>query len=359
MKQLIQVCHGRSLYLVPEDVRRDGAALSADLRAHRVDVLDITPSQLRILLAGAGDTPLPSLLLVGGEAIAPDLWDTLGATSGLRAINLYGPTECTVDTTAAEIRTGEPPTIGRPLPGIRVWVLDEHLRPAPPGGAGELCVSGPQLADGYVGDPQASAERFRSVSLPDGRTERVYRTGDRVRFDADGRLMYLGRIDDQVKIHGYRVEPAEIASVLRAHPSVADAAVIARDDDGFGDRLIAYACPGSTDLPVDVARIVGINAHETRYLYDEIFVQQVYLRDGVVLREGATVFDVGANIGMFSLFVNSVCPGATIHAFEPVESVADALVTNLGSFGVPATVHRFGLSRPRARSTSSTTRATR
>ncbi|MFG3685121.1 amino acid adenylation domain-containing protein [Micromonospora sp. NPDC047740] len=347
IKQLVQLGHGRSLYLVPEDVRRDGAALAAALADHHVDVLDLTPAQLRILLAGAGDTRLPGLLLLGGEAIAPDLWETVAALPDVRAVNLYGPTECTVDTSAAQIRAGDAPTIGRPLPGVAVWVLDGQLRPVPPGAAGELCVSGPQLADGYLGDADTTAQRFVPVALPSGRTERVYRTGDRVRFDADRRLRYLGRLDDQVKIHGFRVEPGEIATVLREHPEVADAAVVARDDDGHGHRLVAYVRPGRTagTAAVDVERIAGINPHETRYLYDEIFVQQVYLRDGIVLRPGATVLDVGANIGMFSLFVHAVCPDATIHAFEPVPSVADVLRRNVAEFGVPATVHGFGLSR--------------
>ncbi|MEV1143005.1 FkbM family methyltransferase [Micromonospora sp. NPDC049799] len=347
MKQLVQLGHGRSLYLVPEEARRDGAALAATLVEHDVDVLDLTPSQLRILLAGANGTRLPRLLLLGGEAIAPDLWERVVALPDVRAVNLYGPTECTVDTSAAQVRAGDAPTIGRPLPGVAVWVLDEQLRPVPPGVAGELCVSGPQLADGYRGDPETTAQRFVPVALPSGRTERVYRTGDRVRFDADRRLRYLGRLDDQVKIHGFRVEPGEVATVLREHPEVADAAVVARDDDGHGDRLVAYVRPGgrSVTVDVDVDRIAGINPHETRYLYDEIFVQRVYLRDGIVLRPGATVLDVGANIGMFSLFVHAVCPDATIHAFEPVPSVADALRRNVAEFGVPATVHEVGLSR--------------
>nr|WP_246381660.1 non-ribosomal peptide synthetase [Micromonospora jinlongensis] len=345
VKQLVQLGHGRSLYLVPEQVRRDGAALAATLADHDVDVLDLTPSQLRILLAGAGDIRLPGLLLLGGEAIAPDLWETLAALPDVRAVNLYGPTECTVDTSAAQVCAGEAPTIGRPLPGVAVWVLDEQLRPVPPGVAGELCVSGPQLADGYRGDPEATARRFVTVALPSGRTERVYRTGDRVRFDADRRLRYLGRLDDQVKIHGFRVEPGEIAAALREHPEVADAAVVARDDDGHGDRLVAYVRPSDAPATVDVGRVAGVNPHETRYLYDEIFVQQVYLRDGIVLRPGATVLDVGANIGMFSLFVNAVCPDATIHAFEPVPSVADLLRRNVAEFDVPATVHAVGLSR--------------
>ncbi|MFC0003436.1 non-ribosomal peptide synthetase [Micromonospora siamensis] len=347
IKQLVQLGHGRGLYLVPEETRRDGAELADTLAAHDVDVLDLTPSQLRILLAGAGDRPLPGLLLLGGEAVAPDLWETVAALPGVRAVNLYGPTECTVDTSAAEIRAGDAPSIGRPLPGVTVWVLDERLRPVPPGVAGELCVAGPQLADGYRGDPETTARRFVSVQLPSGRTERVYRTGDRVRFDADRRLRYLGRLDDQVKIHGFRVEPGEVAAVLRGHPEVADAAVVARDDDGHGDRLVAYVRPGrpTRAVDVDVERIAGVNPHETRYLYDEIFVQRVYLRDGIVLRPGATVLDVGANIGMFSLFVHAACPDATIHAFEPVPSVAGLLRRNVAAFGVPATVHPFGLSR--------------
>ncbi|WP_375155178.1 FkbM family methyltransferase, partial [Micromonospora sp. 4G55] len=210
---------------------------------------------------------------------------------------------------------------------------------------GALRQAGRSSTDGYLGDPESTARRFVPVALPSGRTERVYRTGDRVRFDADLRLRYLGRLDDQVKIHGFRVEPGEVTAVLRAHPEVADAAVVARDDDGHGDRLVAYVRPGGAAVAVDVERVAGINRHETRYLYDEIFVQQVYLRDGIVLRPGATVLDVGANIGMFSLFVHTVCPDATIHAFEPVPSVADVLRRNVAEFGVPATVHGFGLSR--------------
>ncbi|MEV0005094.1 amino acid adenylation domain-containing protein [Micromonospora sp. NPDC050980] len=344
VKQLVQLAHGRNLFLVPEDVRRDGAALAATLAAHRVDVLDLTPSQLRILLAGAGDTRLPGLLLLGGEAVPEDLWDAVATRPGVRAVNLYGPTECTVDSTVAEIRAGDPPTIGRPLPGVAVRVLDEWLRPVPPGVAGELCVAGPQLADGYLGDEEATARRFVALPLPDGGVERVYRTGDRVRFDAGRRLRYLGRLDDQVKIHGFRVEPGEVAAVLRGHPEVADAAVVARDDDGYGDRLVAYVRPRA-GAALDLTRVTGINPHETRYLYDEIFTQRVYLRDGIVLRPGATVLDVGANIGMFSLFVHQVCPDATIHAFEPVPAVVEALRRNVAEFGVPATVHAHGLSR--------------
>ncbi|WBC15019.1 amino acid adenylation domain-containing protein [Micromonospora sp. WMMA1998] len=345
VKQLVQLAHGRSLYLVPDDVRRDGAALAGALAEHRVDVLDLTPSQLRILLAGAGDARLPGLLLLGGEAVPGDLWSAVAARPGVRAVNLYGPTECTVDTTVAEIHADEPPTIGRPLPGVAVRVLDERLRPVPPGVAGELCVAGPQLAEGYPGDPEATARRFVALPLPAGGAERVYRTGDRVRFDAERRLRYLGRLDDQVKIHGFRVEPGEVAAVLRDHPGVADAGVVARDDDGYGARLVAYVRPRSGSAPLDLGRVTGINPHETRYLYDEIFVQRVYLRDGITLRPGATVLDVGANIGMFSLFVHQVCPDATIHAFEPVPAVADALRRNVAEFGVPATVHAHGLSR--------------
>ncbi|MFG1677076.1 amino acid adenylation domain-containing protein [Micromonospora sp. NPDC049282] len=344
VKQLVQLAHGRGLFLVPEDVRRDGTALAATLAEHRVDVLDLTPSQSRILLAGAGDARLPGLLLLGGEAVGDDLWTELAALPGVRAVNLYGPTECTVDSTVAEIRAGDPPTIGRPLPGVAVRVLDERLRPVPPGVAGELCVAGPQLADGYPGDEEATARRFVELPLPDGGVERVYRTGDRVRFDAERRLRYVGRLDDQVKIHGFRVEPGEVAAVLRGHPEVADAAVVARDDDGYGDRLVAYVRPRA-GTALDLGRVTGINPHETRYLYDEIFGQRVYLRDGIVLRPGATVLDVGANIGMFSLFVHQLCPDATIHAFEPVPAVVEALRRNVAEFGVPATVHAHGLAR--------------
>src|SRR5690606_25197364 len=136
-------------------------------------------------------------------------------------VNNYGPTEATVVSTSGEVVPGSVglPTIGRPLPGTRAVVVDSELRPVPEGTAGELLVGGPNLARGYLGRPDLTAERF----VPDafsGTGERLYRTGDLVRFTPGGEVEFLGRIDDQVKIRGFRVELGEIEAALTRHPGV-------------------------------------------------------------------------------------------------------------------------------------------
>ncbi|MEF3112296.1 amino acid adenylation domain-containing protein [Streptomyces chrestomyceticus] len=345
VKQLIQLAAGHTLCLVPDEIRHHGGELLAHLAEQRVDVFDCTPSHLRAVLAATAGTgaALPATVLVGGEAVDPSLWDTLAALDGVRAVNVYGPTECTVDATAAEITEGTRPTIGRPLPGNDVLVLDADLRPVPPGVAGELCVAGPQLARGYLGDPETTGRRFVTAeALPDG-ARRVYRTGDRVRYLADGTLAYLGRTDDQVKVRGFRVEPGEIQAVLGTHPGVAQAVVVARES-ADGTSLTGYARPVADAVPgLDPDGVAGVNPHETRYLYDEIFLQRTYLRGGVTLRENAVVVDVGANIGMFSLFVHQLCPSASLYAFEPLAPVYEHLRTNTGRFGVRAKTFPYGL----------------
>ncbi|MEU7788012.1 non-ribosomal peptide synthase/polyketide synthase [Amycolatopsis sp. NPDC049159] len=231
---------GHELHLIDDETRLDPAALTRYVRAERVDFLDVTPSYLRQLLPAGLLTGehRPRFLMVGGEALADDLWRELAAAD-TRAHNYYGPTESTVDATRTLI-DGERPVIGRPLGNVRAYVLDEHLRLVPPGVPGELCLAGAQLARGYLGRPGLTADRFTADPFGAPGT-RLYRTGDRARWTADGQLEHLGRLDDQVKVRGFRIEPGEVEAALRAQPGVADAAVDAR-----GGRLVAYVV-GTTD----------------------------------------------------------------------------------------------------------------
>jgi amino acid adenylation domain-containing protein len=251
VQQWVRLCRGDTLVMIDEETRRDPSLLAALIDAQALTDLDITPSHadplLDLLTRDGG--PRPLTLLVGGEAISPALWDRLAAAhrSGLlRALNVYGPTECTVDATAGWIDRPGQSHIGTVLPGLRALLLDERLAPVAPGEAGELYLAGPRVGRGYRGRPGLTAERF--VADPSGGPgERMYRTGDRCRLLPDGRLAYLGRADGQVKLRGHRIELPEIEAALTRADGVAEAAVILGADAGDTACLIAYHRGGDAE----------------------------------------------------------------------------------------------------------------
>jgi amino acid adenylation domain-containing protein len=241
---------GHELHVLDEDVRRDARELVRYLREHEVDAVEVTPSfaeQLleQGLLDGPGKLPV---LIVGGEAVGTGLWDRIGQAEGVTGYNFYGPTECTVDVAFAPV-TGDRPVIGRPVPGSRVYVLDDWLRPAQAGAPGLLYVAGANVALGYWRRAGLTADRF--VADPfDPAGGRMYRTGDLVRWTRDGTLEFLGRADDQLKVRGFRVEPGEVAAVLAESPQVAQVAVVARKD-----RLVAYLVTTGPADPGELRRL--------------------------------------------------------------------------------------------------------
>ncbi|ELS51234.1 hypothetical protein STVIR_7845 [Streptomyces viridochromogenes Tue57] len=232
---------GHELHMVPEDVRRDPAALRDFLARHGIEFIELSPSLLGELVAQGGDWKAELKVLgVGGEAVPPDLWRTLRETDGLAAHNLYGPTECTVDSADCDLARSERPAIGRPVAGGTLYILDGHLNPVPVGVEGELYVAGAGLARGYLGQPAATASRFVADPFGGDPGARMYRTGDIARWTEDGLVECLGRVDDQVKIRGYRIEPGEIEAVLLEHGPVERAAVVVREDTPGVRRLVAY-----------------------------------------------------------------------------------------------------------------------
>ena len=233
----------------------DGKRLIELLEQHRINVMQATPTTWRLLLA-AGWTGKPDLkALCGGEAMPRDLATALvGRVAQLW--NMYGPTETTIWSTAALVDDpSRPPSIGRPIANTRLYVIESSGMPAPIGAFGELLIGGEGVARGYWNCPDLTAEKFVMISLPDQRTERVYRTGDVVRFRSDGQLDFQGRRDHQIKMRGYRIELEEIEAVLGSHPGVRECVVIIREDEPGDQRLVGYvvARPGSPFDP-DAAR---------------------------------------------------------------------------------------------------------
>ncbi|MBM2616682.1 amino acid adenylation domain-containing protein [Actinoplanes sp. LDG1-06] len=230
---LLWLVAGHELHLLDDETRRDADLFVAYVRRHGIDALDVTPS-LGQELVHAGllksDGHTPALLMLGGEAAGPALWTAIRDARHTEGVNLYGPTECTVDTLMAWTADSETPIVGRPIGNTTAYVLDAWLRPAT---TGELYLAGAQLGRGYLDRAGLTASRF--VADPFRRGERMYRTGDVVRWTVDGQLEFVGRADDQVKIRGFRVEPGEVAAALTGHPDVQQAVVVPRDG-----RLVAY-----------------------------------------------------------------------------------------------------------------------
>ena len=245
----LALASGASLVVGTDEVRRSGPELPARLREAQVTVLSVVPSLLAMF---EEDVPSVRLLIFGGEVCPPTLarkW----LRPGRRVFNTYGPTEATVVATVAELSDGGAVTIGKPLGDCNACLLDEQLRPVPPGEAGELCLGGPGLARGYIGQPELTGQKFirNPDSAEDSSAPRLYRTGDLARWNNSGDLEFLGRIDTQVKIRGFRVELSEIESILLEHPDIQSAAVVLLEDAPGLQQLIAYIVARDDKLPED------------------------------------------------------------------------------------------------------------
>ena len=239
---LVWLLEGHHLHVIDEETRLDAQGLCAYLDTHRIDYFDTTPSYLTQLVdAGLLDEGRyrRTAVTVGAEALDAALAARLFASGVEVCHNFYGPTENTVNSVQWPVRPAQRPLIGRPMPGVRALVLDAWLRPVPVGVHGELYLGGGSVAQGYSGRPDLTAERF--VADPGGSGERLYRTGDIVRWTPDHELEFIGRADSQVKVRGFRIELGEIEAALAAQPGVAQAAVVVREETSGPKRLVGYA----------------------------------------------------------------------------------------------------------------------
>jgi natural product biosynthesis luciferase-like monooxygenase protein/FkbM family methyltransferase len=346
-------------------------SIPAQIKRHSVSHMQCTPSMARMLTSDQDS--LASLcsvqtLLLGGEALPVNLADQLREARTGPLFNMYGPTETTiwsavhpVDSTRGSI------PIGRPIANTEIYILDKCFRLVPCGVPGELYIGGLGVARGYMNRPDLTAERFVPNAFGDVTGERLYRTGDLARYLKDGNIEFIGRLDHQTKIRGYRIELAEIETALEHHPAVKEAVVVAREDQSGDKRLMAYVVPasGSTSLLRESLSLVSdqsllsnpqyfklpnglVVAHhsafQTTAIYREIFGDEVYLKHGITLPDDACVFDVGANIGLFTLFVHDVCRNAKVFAFEPIPPTYELLRKNVDLYGLDVNLFGCGLS---------------
>jgi len=250
---LLWLLDGHELHVLDETVALDPPALMAYLTDHRIDFVDLTPTYLRELdglgFLAAGHRR-PAVLAVGGEHTPPQLWARLCALPDTVVHDLYGPTEFAVDAYGWHGPADGAAAWAAPVANTRAHVLDPGLTPTPVGVPGELYLSGAGIARGYLYRAGLTAQRF--VADPWSAGRRLYRTGDRVRRLADGTIEFLGRVDDQVKLRGLRIEPGEVEAALRAVAGVVAAAVVVREDVAGDPRLVAYLVgerPGEQAVP--------------------------------------------------------------------------------------------------------------
>nr|WP_239062464.1 non-ribosomal peptide synthetase [Streptomyces sp. SID13031] len=260
---------GTRVVVVPAETAQDPVGLLDTIARHRVTHLLTVPS-LADVLVRHDDAPaaLTSIRhwISSGEALSPVTADTMQTAARQATLhNFYGSTEVTGDGTTAIITDNTP--IGAPVANTTARVLDAWLRPVPAGIAGDLYLGGVQLADGYVARAGLTADRFVADPFSDDGA-RLYRTGDVVRWNAQGQLEYLGRSDDQVKIRGYRIEPAEIRAVLEQHPEVSGAAIVTFDHPAGGKYLAAYVTTAGTAAAEDAVLCDSLREHLARSLPD-------------------------------------------------------------------------------------------
>ena len=347
---------GARLVMAEPGMHQDPEYLGQTIEQQKVTTIHFVPSMLQAFLESGEAKKCEKLrrIICSGEALSAELAGKCLKRIPAELHNLYGPTEAAIDVTYWPCRREDLAggvAIGKPIANTQMYVLDAEYEPVPVGVEGEIYIAGVGLARGYWNRPDLTAERFIANPLSTEGGARMYRTGDRGRWRRDGNLEYLGRFDHQVKLRGFRIELGEIEACLAKFEGVKETVVEVRGATAGDKRLVAYIVPDEVQArPLrKMARLKKAgdltesklyelpngmlvkfqNKSETDFLYREIFEGEGYLRHGITLEANACVFDIGANIGMFSLFVAQLAPAATVYAFEPIPAVFDDLRINM------------------------------
>jgi amino acid adenylation domain-containing protein len=275
IKQLLLLMRGQTIYIIPQEIRADGQAFLAFLNQTQLDIFDSTPTQLRLLLHAGLFNPqvfAPQVVVSSGESIDKHLWHTLAQAPTTTFYNVYGPTECTVDTTVCPVTPDSMPAIGRPIANTQVYILDEMMAPVPIGVSGELFIGGEGVSRGYVGRPDVTAATFVPHPFSTQPGARLYKTGDAARFLPNGMIEFIGRLDWQIKFHGFRVEPGEIEAVAGQYPGVKQAVILAREDVHGEQQLVAYVAVDQQQPPMIAELRAYLKLHFPHYMVPSHFV---------------------------------------------------------------------------------------
>ncbi|GCF07291.1 non-ribosomal peptide synthetase [Dictyobacter arantiisoli] len=275
---------GGEVHILPDEIAHDPLYLLQEVEHRQITILEVVPSLLRSLLETNSSTDLAQKprslrwLLVTGEALPTELcqrwWQ---ANQQVPLLNAYGPTECSddvthliIDDTPNAIAPIMP--IGQPLANTQLYILDRYWQPVPVGVVGELCVGGMGVGPGYLFNPQRTAQSFVPDPFSQQAGARLYRTGDLARFQPDGTIEFLGRIDHQVKLRGYRIELEEIEAVLQQHPSIRENVVLIREDVPGNQQLVAYIVSTSSHIPTQAELQVFLHTKLPAYMIPSMFV---------------------------------------------------------------------------------------
>ncbi|HLP59448.1 MAG TPA: FkbM family methyltransferase, partial [Candidatus Deferrimicrobium sp.] len=378
----ITLTSGASLHMISESILLNPETEVDFILKNAITVLHITPTQYGYLLNAGKKLTSLKYLFIGAEKLTFDLLERSIASvnEDCRIFNMYGPTETTIISATLEIPkphyikykelTSIP--IGTPTAGLLPLILNKYNQLCPVKIVGELYIGGPGVANGYLNNPELTAEKFITKSFsggPGGRLFKkaplVYKTGDLARWLPDGNIEYLGRIDHQVKIRGYRIELAELENqVLKFEPVKNATAKVYKDETGE-NHLALYIVPDpekafTVDRLSDLEKqkilekylyyelpngmpVFYLNRGETDFMYREIFENLTYSKQGIVLPGGACIIDVGANIGLFSLFALQQCQDAAIYAFEPIPTIFEILALNASIYKGHIECFQYGL----------------
>jgi len=261
---------------------REMAANGTDLlrRLESTSVMQATPATWRLLLDAGWEKPFAIKLLCGGEALPRELATQLQDRAA-SLWNMYGPTETTIWSALQRVeRSDGPVSIGRPIANTHIYLLDRNYEPVPTGAVGELYIGGDGVARGYLHRYDLTAERFIPDQFSGNKGARLYRTGDLARYGADGSIEYLGRIDQQLKIRGHRIEPGEIEAMLAQHPAVSEAVVVAREVQSNHKQLVAYIVPNKEYQ--SAPELVTSSAQAERVSEWELAWNETYKSDAVI-----------------------------------------------------------------------------